>query len=76
MTLIQADDYLKLTETARDLLSGDEAATQAAAKKYTRLTDHVKDRIMDSEEVSLEEVQLMPSCLYYHSVYTGVYTWL
>ena len=76
MTLIQADDYLKLTETARDLLSGDEAITQAAAKKYTRLTDHVKDCIMDSEEVSLEEVQLMPSCLYYHSVYTGVYTWL
>ena len=55
--LIQADEYLKLTEIAHDLLRGDEAATQAAAKKYTRLTDHVKDCIMDSEDESLKEVQ-------------------
>ena len=71
MALIQADDDLKLTEIARDLLSRDEAVTQAAAKKYTRLTDHVKDRIMNSEEESLEEVQMLiflPSCMYHRDM--------
>ena len=55
--LVKADAYLKLTETACDLLSGDAERAQAAARKYTRLTDYVKDRIMDTEDDSLKEVR-------------------
>jgi len=67
MALIQADDDLKLTEIARDLLSRDEDVKQAAAKKYTCLADHVKDCVMDSEEVSLEEVQIfINTCAFMH----------
>ena len=54
---MKADTYLQLTETARDLLSGDAETAQTAARKYTRLTDYVKDRIMDSEDESLKEVR-------------------
>ena len=51
--LAKADGVLQLTKTARDLLSesGDEAA-----RKYTRLTDYVTDRIMDSTDRTLKEV--------------------
>ena len=44
------------TATARDLLSDDKEKQLEAAKKYTRLTDCVTDRIMGSIEDSLSEV--------------------
>ena len=54
--LEKADEVLKLTETARGLLSDDEAVRKAAAVKYTRLTDYVMDRIMESGDPSLRDV--------------------
>lgn len=53
--LEKADAVLQLTETARDLLSGN--GNEAAAMRYTRLTDYVTHQIMDSTEGSLREVQ-------------------
>ncbi|CAI7999446.1 Deoxynucleoside triphosphate triphosphohydrolase SAMHD1 [Geodia barretti] len=53
--LEKADEVLELTETARGLLSDEEAVRKAAAVKYTRLTDYVMDRIMESGEPSLRD---------------------
>ena len=44
------------TATARDLLSDNEGKQFEAAEKYTRLTDCVTDRILESNEPSLREV--------------------
>jgi HD superfamily phosphohydrolase len=57
--LEKADEVLELTETARGLLSSEEAVRKAAAVKYTRLTDYVMDRIMESGEPSLRESKEM-----------------
>ena len=54
--LEKADDVLGLTETARGLLSERQDVRTAAAKKYTRLTDYVMDRIMESTVESLGDV--------------------
>jgi HD superfamily phosphohydrolase len=55
--LLKADEHLKLTETAGRLLSADNAVRTEAAKKYTRLTDYVMDRIMESNDQALRESQ-------------------
>ena len=59
--LTKANETMGFTATARDLLSDDEEKQFEAAEKYTRLTDCVTDRILESSEPSesLREVMII-----------------
>ena len=47
---------MKFTDIGKKLLSEDEGERSEAAKKYTRLTDYVIDRIMESTLTSMKKV--------------------
>ena len=47
---------MRFIETACGLLSDDEGERTEAARRYTRLTDYVTDKIMESTDESLGKV--------------------
>jgi HD superfamily phosphohydrolase len=55
--LKRANEAMGFTAIARDLLCDDKERRFEAAEKYTRLTDCVTDRILESNEPSLRESQ-------------------
>ena len=52
----KADPVLKFSVTIKQMEHQNAQRRYEAAQRYTRLTDHVLDRIMTSEDQELEEV--------------------